>query len=199
MIFRKKIPDTLSDRDLLNKFGATNDLEYLSDLYGRYSHLVYGVCLKYLHEREASKDAVLEIFDHLRTTVNRFEIQNFKNWLLTLSRNHCLMLLRKRKKEIKILYIEDFNEDYFVENDSFEHLINQKTKNIMIEGLQDTIERLDENQKICIKLFYLENKSYKEIFDLTGFSLKQVKSYIQNGKRNLKNLLSEEGAKVDLV
>jgi RNA polymerase sigma factor (sigma-70 family) len=199
MIFRKSIPDLITDTDLLNKYKSTDDLKYLSDLFSRYSHLVYGVCLKYLKDREAGKDAVLDIFDHLTTKVHRFEIVNFKSWLLTLTKNHCLMALRKKKRESNIFVPEEFNEESFVENENLEHLMSKKIKNNMLDNLMDSIEKLEKNQCTCIKMFYLDNKSYKEIYKITGFSLMQVKSYIQNGKRNLKNILSAEGEKVDLV
>ena len=55
-----------------------------------------------------------------------------------------------------------------------------------------SLEELNPEQKQCLILFYLEKKSYQEISENTGFSLMQVKSYIQNGKRNLKILLDKK-------
>ena len=53
------------------------------------------------------------------------------------------------------------------------------------------MELLNPEQKQTVELFYLQEKSYKEIVDQTGFSMNDVKSYIQNGKRNLKIMLSK--------
>jgi RNA polymerase sigma-70 factor (ECF subfamily) len=52
--------------------------------------------------------------------------------------------------------------------------------------LEKCIETLGDEQKQCVKLFYLQEKCYKEITESTGFDMNKVKSYIQNGKRNLK-------------
>ena len=150
-------------------------------MYARYMHLVYGVCLKYLKDEEAGKDAVMQIFEQLIGKLKIHEVSNFKSWLYTLSRNYCLMELRSSGKNEFVSMDENF-----MEKDAFVHLDIDDTRESKLTAMERCIEKLPPEQKETIQLFYLEQKCYKDIADITGYDLNKVKSYIQNGKRNLK-------------
>lgn len=182
-----------SDDRLIAKFKSTGDLEYLGKLFDKYMHLVYGVCLKYLKEREASQDATMQIFEKLMVELPKREIDNFKPWLHVITKNHCLMQLRSQK--IKFAQQEKLvsEQDYFMES-SFElHHNNEPVLEHDLETLRKCIEQLKSEQKECVSLFYLEEKCYQEISDKLSFELKKVKSFIQNGKRNLKICMEKNG------
>lgn len=189
--FRKKKKEH-SDEDLLADYLKSMDMETLGELYGRHMHLVYGVCLKYFKEREKSKDAVIQLFEKLVVEIDKHEIRNFKSWLFVVSRNHCLMELRKTKTG-KIISIADENEmDGFMEKEAELHPIDTEQEERNEDALNDCIERLKPEQKDCIRLFYFENKSYREICSESKQEEKKVKSLIQNGKRNLKICLENK-------
>lgn len=181
----------LSDRELLDKYKASGDLSHLGQLYNRYMHLVYGVCLKYLKDRDQSQDAVMEIFEQLVTKLREHEVDRFKSWLYVTSRNYCLMQLRKSKPEIRIeeYMIPDMESDEQMHPDSEDGLEKD------LQKLEACIEGLGEEQKECVRLFFLKKNSYAEIVDKTGHPLKKVKSFIQNGKRNLKICMEANGGK----
>jgi RNA polymerase sigma-70 factor (ECF subfamily) len=191
----KKENDTqsLSDEDLIQSYKANQNNIYLSELFERYTHLVFGVCMKYLKNKEESKDAVMEIFENLMKALHNHEIVNFKSWIYSVSKNHCLMILRKSKssERIKLNYMENIQPDIMELHDYF-HLHDESEIKDKISQLQIAIEKLNEKQRRCIELLYLQDKSYEEVSVITGYSLNQVKSYIQNGKRNLKNYLGTE-------
>jgi RNA polymerase sigma-70 factor (ECF subfamily) len=172
---------SLDDAALIEQYKATGDLEVLGVLYNRYMHLVFGVCLNYLKDEEQSKDAVMQIFETLIDKVKAHGIQNFKSWLHVLSRNHCLMLIRKASKNNIVSMDEEF-----VENADFSHLNIEDTKEERLSIMEKCMESLTEEQRISVDLFYLQEKCYKEVAEITGYDLLKVKSYIQNGKRNLK-------------
>lgn len=178
----------LKDLELIDAYRSTQDKSYVGELFQRYTHLVFGVCMKYLRDEDESKDAVMNIFEKLMTDLLKHEIQFFKGWLHTVSKNHCLMELRKKPKTI------NGQEYLFVDNFDGSHQ-NEDTTNLAIEKeitfnkLEVSIEKLEPQQRICIELFYLKQLSYLEVATTTGFNLNQVKSFIQNGKRNLKNLI----------
>lgn len=174
------------DAALIALYKKSGDLEVLGQLYGRNMHLVYGVCLKYLQDEAKSQDAVMQIFEELIQKLKIHEVQNFKNWLHVLCRNHCLMFLRKMGKN-KTVSIEDT----FVENTEFVHLNIDDTKEQQLTLMEKCMESLPEEQRISVDLFYLKEKCYKEITEITGYDLNKVKSYIQNGKRNLKNCIEK--------
>ena len=171
----------LDDAALIALYKKSGDLEVLGQLYGRYMHLVYGLCLKYLQDEALSKDAVMQIFEELIKKLAIHDVQNFKSWLHVLCRNYCLMALRKSSKNKTVSL-----EDSFVENTEFVHLNIDDTKEKQLTLMEKCMETLPEEQRISVDLFYLKEKCYKEIAELTGFEMTKVKSYIQNGKRNLK-------------
>ena len=184
------------DSELLKKYLSTSDLELLGTLYNRYIHLVYGVCLKYFKDREKSKDAVNEIFEKLIKEVSRFEIQNFRSWLYVLVKNHCLMEIRRARNEQK--RFDQFSHDRFMESFDIRHPIDEERDDALEERLIKCMEKLKQEQYSCIRLFYYENCCYKEIAGKLGIEEKKVKSYIQNGKRNLKICL-EQNRKQDEI
>ncbi len=171
---------------MITRYRNSHENKYVGELFQRYTHLVYAVCLKYLKQEDDSKDAVMEIFEKIMLELKRHDIQNFKGWLHSVAKNHCLMHLRKEQSELK--KVEEFKkvEDGFVELELPAHLNNNHSKEQQLNELQLAIGQLKPEQKECVELFYLREKCYQEVAEITGYSLKQVKSYIQNGKRNLK-------------
>ncbi len=183
-VSRKKSKD-MPDEALLRIFRETGNLEELGILYSRYMHLVYGVCLKYLKDRDEAKDEVINIFEKLVSDVCNHEIANFKSWLYAVTKNHCLMAIRSRKTEAGRTSIMLNDPLYFMENNEELHPID-RNEGLDEQHLSDCIEKLKEEQRQCIRLFYYDNKCYNEISDLLKIDEKKVKSYLQNGKRNLK-------------
>jgi RNA polymerase sigma factor (sigma-70 family) len=173
----------LTDDRLLQEYKQTGNLTTLATLYEKYMHLVYGVCLKYLGDEEQSKDAVMQIFEDLIDKARRHDIKNFKSWLHVVCRNFCLMQLRSAKK------LQTETMPYFMEfADEAHHYEEQEGD---MKQLERCKEKLPAAQKISIQLFYINEKCYKEIVDDTGYTMNEVKSYIQNGKRNLKICLEK--------
>ncbi len=192
LFLKSKNSADLSDLDLIFQYKKKNDPEVLGQLYSRYVVLVYGLCLKYLDNRESSKDAAMQIFELLATELHRHEINNFKSWLYVISKNFCLMELRKqkslRKKEERWL----IHQEDFMENSGELHHLDRIENPELDDILNDCIEKLKEEQRWCVRMFYFGNKSYRQITDETGLDEKKVKSLLQNGKRNLKICLEHK-------
>ena len=173
-----------SDEALVVRYRESADLAVLGELFQRHAEMVYYVCLRYLEDSERSKDAVMQIFEELIVKINKQEIKQFVTWLYVLSKNHCLMQLRTAGK----LRLEELKEsllDIGADND----LERVHSKELLLSKMETALDSLNLEQKTCISLYYLENHSYQEIVDKTGYNGDQVKSYIQNGKRNLKNMM----------
>lgn len=184
---------TKPDDWLIDKFKDSGDLEFLGNLYERYMHLVYGVCLKYLKDRDASQDAVMQIFEKLILELPKREIENFKPWLHVITKNYCLMQLRTQKSQLAHREKIVESADIFMESSYEMHHNNETVLEQDITALKKCIDELKDEQKECIKLFYLEECCYQEIADQTNFEIKKVKSFIQNGKRNLKICMDKHG------
>ncbi|WP_276131990.1 RNA polymerase sigma factor [Polluticoccus soli] len=170
----------LSDEELVFRYAHRNEPAAVNCLFDRYGHLVFGVCAKYLRNTEAAKDATQQVFIKLLEDLRRFEIQHFKSWLYQVSKNHCLMQLRKPIPVVN-------NEIASTENvESYSELHHKIEEERLYDKLDAAIAELNTEQKTCVDMFYLQKMTYAEISAKTGYSIMQVKSAIQNGRRNLK-------------
>ena len=177
----------IDDKELLNRFYSDHNNEWLGELLPRYTLLLFGVCMKYLKNEEDAKDCVQQIFLKAINELHKYKVEYFKSWIYMIAKNHCLMKLRDKRKysvEItgKMAATPDNSEDKSM------HIEKENT----LSEMQAALQQLSHEQQLCVTLFYLEKRSYTEIAAKTGFSMMQVKSNIQNGKRNLKLLLEKK-------
>lgn len=189
-IFRKKNPEPLPEAQCLSVYRQTGDVGLLGELYASYMEMVFGICYKYLREEDESKDAVMQIFEKLVQDLKNHEVINFKSWLHSVARNHCLMQLRRQRVFVGT---EEMKEEHNTpdlqtsESESFFSLDYQ------LSSLDECMQSLVSEQRVSIRLFYVEEKCYKDICIETGYDFNKVKSYIQNGKRNLKICMDKNG------
>ncbi|MGQ0739477.1 MAG: RNA polymerase sigma factor [Bacteroidota bacterium] len=179
----------LTDQELLVQFYAGHDNEWLGVLLQRYTLLLLGVCMKYLKNEEEAKDSVQQVFLKVIQELHKYRVEYFKSWLYMVAKNHCLMRLREKQGKITI----EINDRLAAvksqdEADRQELLQTDLTIDLMNAALKE----LDTGQQQCVTLFYLQKKSYQEVSEATGYTMLQVKSYIQNGKRNLKILIERK-------
>lgn len=178
----------IADQELLARYNADHNSEWLGILLQRYTLLLLGVCMKYLKNEEEAKDSVQQIFLKVIQELQKYKVDYFKSWLYMVAKNHCLMKLRDKQNKIpaelteKLMAAPEETTDrqVFVQND------------LTLELMETSLKELNPEQLQCVTLFYFEKKSYQEITEITGFSMLQVKSYIQNGKRNLKLLIEKK-------
>lgn len=174
------------DTVLLSRYIQTDDMEALGILYSKHAEMVYYVCLRYLKDEEKSKDAVMQIFEQLLTKIKKHDIKSFSKWLYVVSKNYCLMDLRSKNGRTEI------SMDEFVEFPFALHQEENYTdKEVRLSLLERCIEKLPQQQKVTVDLFFINEHCYKEVAEITGYSMNEVKSYIQNGKRNLKNCMEK--------
>jgi RNA polymerase sigma factor (sigma-70 family) len=174
----------LTDQEILKHFYADHNNEWLGSLLERYTMLLYGVCMKYLKNPEEARDAVQHIFLKAITELHKYEVTYFSSWLYMVAKNHCLMALRNHRRAVPV----DKVAESPVEETDPDPLQSER----LFKELEKALKHLNPEQKTCIRMFYLEKKSYQAVASETGFSLLQVKSYIQNGKRNLRLLLEDK-------
>ena len=182
----------ISDQQLLNNFRADKDNHWLGILLQRYTLLLFGVCMKYLKNEEEAKDAVQHIFLKAITELHKYDVEYIKSWLYMVAKNHCLMKLRDRPGRVV-----DIKENMIVSNEEDSNIEVHLFKDKQLALVTSSLEELNPEQKLCVSLFYLEKMTYQDIADKSGYSLMQVKSYIQNGKRNLKILLEKKMSTLD--
>ncbi len=191
---------TQSDENLVINYQNTKNNLVVGELFKRHSLMCYTVCIKYLKNDDAAHDATMNIFEKLFNDLQKHQINNFKSWLHTVCKNHCLILLRKPNVLISIDESEEENSHLFMQlSNVLNHDDNKHEKEEKLQVLEQSIFELKNKQRECIELFFLKQKSYQEISKQTGYTENEVKSYIQNGKRNLKILLEQKGITMGLA
>ena len=178
----------ITDQELLENFYAGHDNKWLGILLERYTLLLLGVCMKYLKNEEEAKDSVQQIFLKAITELQKYKVEYFKSWVYMVAKNHCLMRIRDKQGKLPVALDENLVVTAGMEPDRKALAQNDKTLDLMDEALKE----LNAEQQQCVTLFYLQKKSYQEISEQTGYTLLQVKSYIQNGKRNMKILIEKK-------
>jgi RNA polymerase sigma-70 factor (ECF subfamily) len=174
----------ITDAELLRHFYEDHDNKWLGILLPRYTLLLLGVCMKYLKNEEDAKDSVQHIFIKVISEMHKYKVDYFKSWIYMIAKNHCLMKMRSNKNyhvelNDEILPAEEFgeNKNIYIEKDR------------LLNNLEKSLKQLSDEQQQCVTLFYLEKKSYAEVAAITGYTMLQVKSHLQNGKRNLKIMM----------
>ena len=178
----------ISDNELLKRYLTSHDNEWLGVVLQRYTMLLLGVCMKYLKDENEAQDAVQQVFLKVIQEVHKYKIDYFKSWLYMVAKNHCLTVLRDKKTKTPETLSD--NHSAILPDDPENN--TAPSEQVSSEMLAASLEELSEEQKQCVTLFYLQKKSYAEISGQTNFSLMQVKSYIQNGKRNLKLIIEKK-------
>ncbi|TDS10402.1 RNA polymerase sigma factor [Sphingobacterium paludis] len=173
----------MNEKELLHDYKRTGDIAILGNLYPPYMSLLYGVCYKYLQDQDSCQDAVMQIFEQLIEKLRIHEVDNFKSWLYVYARNYCLMELRKDKARTFV----DI-ENHLLESEQKLGMLEHEDRwsDRDFEQMQSCLNTLQEKQARCVRMFYIEQKCYKDIAEALKIDLNQVKSHIQNGKRNLK-------------
>ena len=175
----------ITEAELLQKFTTDGNNYWLGILLQRYTLLLFGICMKYLKNEEAAKDAVQQIFLKAITELKKYKVDYFKSWLYMVAKNHCLMKLRDKHIFLDIDIVKPLAEDSF-------DIAALQNKEKTLTLMEECLNYLQPDQKTCVTLFYLQKKSYLQIVNETGLTLLQVKSHIQNGKRNLKILVEKK-------
>ncbi|MEI7582721.1 sigma-70 family RNA polymerase sigma factor [Runella sp.] len=181
-LFRRKT--TLTDTEYLSEYRRTGDLTSLGELYERHMDMVFAVCFKYLRDDEEAKDAVMQVFEQLISDLKTHEVQNFKSWLHSVARNYCLMQLRLKRVTV--------GDEGIFENEAYENFVAEPPEkedwelDNQLSDLGDCLQILAQEQRRSVELFYFQQLCYQQIAEQTGFAINKVKSYLQNGKRNLK-------------
>ena len=190
-LFKGHRTSQLSDQELISLYKQNSDNKYVGYLFDRYIELTYGVCLKYLKDGELSRDMTMDVFEKLLDKLKKHDVNHFKSWLYILVKNTCLEHLRKNKKNLTVAVAPEFMHSLEVP-----HLNNGHEEELdPTMDLQDCVSKLKDKQKTCVTMFYFEKKSYKEISGLLDINENKVRSYIQNGRRNLKICMEKKNVR----
>ncbi|HCT30918.1 MAG TPA: RNA polymerase subunit sigma-24 [Bacteroidales bacterium] len=182
---------TLSDQELIDLYKKEGDKRIVGELYKRYTRFAFAICMKYLKDEEDAKDATMQVFEKLFVDLKRHQVTNFKSWLHTVLKNNCLHIIRDNVYKMRKEKEAENSYENLVENQFLLYQDNSNGLEEKIDNLEMELCNLSHEQRVCIELFYLKDKCYQEVAEITGYTMNQVKSHIQNGKRNLKIYLEQ--------
>lgn len=190
MLFFRRNISSYSDSELVRLYKETGKNDYFGELYNRYIPLIYGLCLKYLQEEVEAQDAVMQLFEDLLPKLSRYEIREFRTWIYSVAKNHCFQLLRKENPEIAT----DFDRQ-FVESYDLLHLLDKEetSDDARTAALKHCMEKLPEPQQRCILFFFMEEMSYADIMEQTGYQQKVVKSLYSEWQTQSEKLHRKRG------
>jgi len=174
-------PSNRTDEDIVKAYQDAKDKNLLAPLFKKYIDSLVGLAYYYISDRESSKDIVMEVYETILRQIDSKEITNFKGWAMSMCRKKCLKYLRDKKQITELSNIPEI----FVESEEEVEYIDEH-----VEKLRESIEKLKDDQRICVEAFFLQGKSYKDLEEELGMEYKQIKTHIQNGKRNLKILMT---------
>jgi RNA polymerase sigma-70 factor (ECF subfamily) len=188
-LFKKKY--FKSDEELAKEYFLSGNKEIIGDLFEKHVKTVFGVCLFYFRDKEIAKDSVMLIFEKLINELRKSEVKNFKGWLSFVVRNHCISELRKQKNK---RFVSESYLDFELKPTDYEteEAIESVGEDEMLTYMKEALPLLKEKQKLCVELFYIKMLSYNEISEETKMTTNEVKSQIQNGKRNLKLFIEQK-------
>lgn len=178
----------ITDKQLLENFYSDRNNSWLGILLPRYTLLLLGVCMKYLKNEEEARDSVQQIFLKAITELHKYRVDYFKSWIYMVAKNHCLMKIRDRHGKVPV----ELNEGHITSKEEHADPESLLQEDYTIDVMTEALQQLSSEQRQCVTLFYLQKKSYQQISDEMGFTMMQVKSYIQNGKRNLRLLVEKK-------
>ena len=178
-----------SDERLITAYISTENASYVGELFCRYSDMIFGLCLKHLKNVQESEDASYELFELMISKLKTQQIMIFKPWLYRTSTNFCIDKLRKSKTNI-IISLDDRFETV---RDSLDISADFSEREALLARIDHCLKQLNDDQKVCIDLFYFQEKSYQDIAQQLNISWSTTRSYIQNGKRNLKICMEKHG------
>ncbi len=169
-----------TDFELLDRFRRHGDRAAFERIVARHRPWLHRVCARLLRSDEAARDATQDVFARVLNRLDTFRGDNFPGWLKAIAVNCCLNTIDRDKRWAPL---EAAGEAPAADLGPELQLLRLE------EGVRarHLIARLPERQKIVFCLKYIDDCSYQEIERLTGFSNKEVKSFLQNARRNFEN------------
>ncbi len=186
----------LSDNEIIDLYKKTSDVECVGILFKRYSRMAFVLCDRILKDPTRSKEAMMQVFENLIVYLKKYQIENFRSWLISVLRNQCFLVERRKSPVLEFYDFYEKNSEEFMEFDELDTLNEKEKQEKQLEELEKAMKQLPQDQAECIQLFYLKGKTYDQIGEITGYSFNQIKSHIQNGKRNLKIIMQKAGGQM---
>lgn len=174
----------MDDNRIINRCQA-GDKEAFQELIAKYHPYVYRFLVKITDDEDISQDLTQETFIKVIRNIDKFDINGsakFSTYIITLCRNCYIDYYRKSRKTMSDVLID---ENLMADEAGIEEMVIDKELNQEVER---ELEQLPEEQRIAIRLKYIEGLTLKEIAEKMGVESKTIKSRIHNGIVKLRKI-----------
>lgn len=175
-MFRSNAIRDRSETELVTELLARRDGRIFEELYRRSRRKIFGVCFNLLGEAAAAEDACHDAYIRAWEKLDSLRGSDFTAWVRRIAANRCYDELRRRRPD-------ELDENH--PEPATDHRIDRSViARQELDRAIDVIASLEEHQRRVFLLRHIDHHSYEEISEATGFDAKQVKSYLQNARRN---------------
>jgi RNA polymerase sigma-70 factor (ECF subfamily) len=172
------------DAGLLMERIRARDADAFESLYDAYHRLVYGIAVRMLGDASSAEDLTQTVFLKVWSSPDSFRSGNFAAWIVRVTRNRALDVLRSRASHQEQELPDALPEADSIEDVTFAHLDADKVRS--------ALEALPAEQREPIELGFFGGVTHEEIARRTGIPLGTIKTRIRSGLRKLRSTL--EGA-----
>ncbi len=176
------------DVELIRRFLSGDDAAF-GILVEKYRESIHTLACRKIHDfhhaEEIMQDTFLKAYRKLPTLKNP---NQFAGWIHIIAKHLCIDWMRKQKPEMQSL--EDTRQEEIEESSYTHHMLEQKVTEraeYCKELVEKLLEKLSENERTVITLYYLDEMSTKEIGEFMGVSVNTITSRLQRARKQLQN------------
>lgn len=174
----------LTDEELVSKIKITNDTKLFSELYDRFSQVIYSKCYGFSKSKEEAEDLTHDIFVRLYLKIDSFKgSSKFSTWLYSFVYNHCVNYVQRDayKKQEKVTVVTD----EIREADFFEEIEDNYLLNLKAKKLEKALQLIDQSEKMILLMKYQDGMSIKEIQNILNIGESAVKMRVKRAKTKI--------------
>ena len=180
---------TNDDQILINQI-IEGDNHAFSELVDRYKGMIFTVTMRMLKNREEAEEVAQDSFVKMYKSLPRFKGgSKFSTWLYRIAYNSCLDRIKKNKKHLNDVEINEFTEH---EVKTIDNALVQMEKNEQAEAIQRCIAQLPSEDSFLMTLYYFDDLSLGEISDIMGITANSIKVKLFRSRKKLASILKSQ-------
>lgn len=180
---------TTNDQILINQIveGDTNSFSILVD---RYKDLVFTLALRMLKNREEAEEVAQDTFIKTYKSLDKFKGDSkFSTWIYRVAYNSCLDRIKKNKKHLNDVEINEFTAHQVVAIDNALDKMETKEQK---EAIQRCINALPCEESFLLTLYYFDDLSLDEISKIVGITANSIKVKLFRCRKKLATILKSQ-------
>ena len=165
------------------------DTKAYAQLVDRYKDLVYTLALRMLKHREEAEEVAQDTFIKVFKSLHKFKGDSkFSTWIYRVAYNTCLDNIKKNKKHLSNVAIDEYT---FNKLDTIDNALDNIIKEEKSVLIKNCINKLPEDSSALLTLFYYEELSLDEISKIINVEVNTVKVKLFRARKKLAVILEQ--------